>query len=181
MQKKRIRIGKYKTVFKGKILEVQRAEVIYSNGRKTTFERAIRPASVSVLAIDGQKRILLTREYRHKHNGYLWNLPGGRTDKGETPKAAAQRELREEAGIQAKRLTLFHFNDMSQTLEWKRYMFLATGLSPAPLNADEDEDITIVPMTLNKAMTLIRAGKIENETIAYVVSKLYYNRKKFGI
>lgn len=174
IMKKRVKIGKYKTVFRGVIFSVKQARAIFPSGQVKIFEQAVRPPSVSILAIDDKGRLLLTREYRAKYKRYLWRLPAGRVNKGEAPIKAAQRELREEAGARAKKLKLFHLTDMGQSLEWKRYTYLATGLVPAPLPSDEDEDIKIVPVSLTKAMELVKKGKIENETMAYLLFKLYH-------
>lgn len=171
--KKRVKVGKYKTVFKGVIYEIKQAKAVFPSGVVKTFEQAVRPPSVSILAIDDKGRLLLTREYRVKYKRYLWRLPAGRVDKGEPPIKAAQRELREEAGVKAKKLKLFHVTDMGQSLEWKRYTYLATGLSTDPLTGDEDEDITVVPVTLSKAMQLVKSRQIENEAMAYLIFKLY--------
>lgn len=170
--KKRIKIGKYKTVFRGVIFEIKQAKAIFPSGAVKTFEQAIRPPSVTIIALDKQGRILLTREYRPKYKRYLWRLPAGRVDKGEDPKKAAQRELREEIGYRASKLNLFHKTDMGQSLDWTRYTYLATGLIWAPLEGDEDEDITVVPIKIIDALEMVKKGKIENEAMAYLIIKL---------
>jgi 8-oxo-dGTP pyrophosphatase MutT (NUDIX family) len=179
--KKRVKVGKYKTVFRGVTFEVKQAKAVFHSGKVKTFERAYRQPSVAVLAIDGKGRLLLNREYRTKYGGYRWRLFAGKVNKGEKPIVAAQRELREEAGVRAKKLKLFHVADSGQSLEWKRYTYVATGLTPAPLKGDEDEDITVVPASLNDAMKMVRAGKLENEFLSYLIFRLYNERKKWKI
>jgi ADP-ribose pyrophosphatase len=179
--KKRVKIGKYKTVFKGVIFEVKQAKAIFPSGQIKTFEQAERPSSVSILAIDDKGRLLLNREYRPKYKKYLWRLPSGRANKGELPIKAAQRELREETGLQAGYLKLFHFSDMSQSLIWKRYTYIAKKLTVAPLKMDEDEDITIVSVSLTKALQMVKNDEIKNEGMAYIIFKLYNQRKKLGL
>lgn len=179
--RKRVEVGKYKTVFKGVIFDIRQAKATLPSGKVKTFEQAVRPPSVSVLAIDNQGRLLLTREYRPKYKRYLWRLPAGGVEKGEKPIDAAQRELREEIGLKAGKLRLFNLTDMGQSLEWKRYTYLATNLSSAPLQGEEDEDIRVIPMPLSKAMQLVKEDKIENGTMAYLISKLYFQRKKWNI
>lgn len=181
MRKKRVKVGKYRTVFRGLIYEIKQAKAVLPSGEVKTYERAHRQPSVNVLAIDSKSRLLLNREYRIKYGGYRWRLFAGRVERGERPIAAAQRELREEAGVKAKKLKLFYIADSGQSLEWKKYTYIATGLSPAPLKKDEGEDITVVPTSLGKVMRMVRAGKIESEALAYLIFKLYNERKKWKI
>lgn len=179
MKSKPVKVSQYKTVWRGEIFTVQRARAVYPSGQTKMFERVIRPGSVIVLAIDKHKRLLLTREYRLKQKKYTWRVPTGRMNEGEKPTAAAQRELREEAGVRAGRLRLFRVSDPSQTLQWKRYTFVATDLAPAKLVGDEDEDIRVVPTPLSKVRQMVLAGKIENEVLESVLLKLCRERKKW--
>lgn len=151
---KRVKVGKYKTVFKGIIFEVQQAKATCPSGQVRTFEKIIRPPSVTILAIDSKGRLLLNKEYRLKFNRYMWCLPGGRVDEGEKPEEAAQRELQEETGYRAKSLKLFHLSDRGgQSMDWKIYAFLGKDLVKDPLENTEGEDIKkVMPAPLEKAM-----------------------------
>ncbi|HAJ43462.1 MAG TPA: 8-oxo-dGTP diphosphatase MutT [Alcanivorax sp.] len=59
------------------------------------------PEIVVVAAIirDRDNRLCLSRRPEHKHQGGLWEFPGGKVEPGETPEAALIRELEEELGI----------------------------------------------------------------------------------
>lgn len=54
---------------------------------------------VAAALFDGAGRVLMHRRPRHKHQGGLWEFPGGKVDFGEAPEAALARELAEELGI----------------------------------------------------------------------------------
>ena len=56
-----------------------------------------------MMPVDEEERILLVRQYRLPAQQYLWELPAGRVDPGETPLQAAKRELMEETGYRAKK------------------------------------------------------------------------------
>src|SRR5665213_295826 len=71
-------------------LEIKRA-IVHNGG------------SAVVMPVDKKNRILLVRQYRLPAQQYLWELPAGRLDPGETPLAAAKRELVEETGYRAKK------------------------------------------------------------------------------
>lgn len=171
--KPKLKIGKYKTVFRGKIFKIQQATATFASGKKKTFERILRPPFVMVLAFDEKQRLLLTREYHHILKKTVWNLPSGRGDKGKIIQQEAQRELREETGFKAKRMKLFYTVPKSQTSVWKKCAFLADDLVHSPLGGDEDEQIKVVSMSVEKAYALVLNGKIENELIAFVLLKLY--------
>jgi 8-oxo-dGTP diphosphatase len=55
---------------------------------------------VAVALIDAQGRVLLARRPEGKKMAGLWEFPGGKMEKGETPEAALARELHEELGIE---------------------------------------------------------------------------------
>lgn len=176
--KKRVRVGKYKTVFKGTIFDIQQAKAVFSNGKVKTFEKAIRLPTVILLAIDDKNRLLLAREYRINHKKYMLRLPAGRVDRGERPIDAAQRELQEETGFKAKKIKLFNHSLKGQSMEWEKYTYLATSLTRDRLHVDEDEDITIIPTSITKAFNMVLDGTIKDESMAYVIMKLYAQQKR---
>lgn len=51
---------------------------------------------------DGAGRVLIARRAAHRHQGGLWEFPGGKVEPGETVRAALDRELHEELGIQVR-------------------------------------------------------------------------------
>src|SRR5690242_16354439 len=86
--------------------------------------------SAVMMAVDARQRILLVRQYRLPAEKYLWELPAGRLDPGETPLQAAKRELAEETGYRArtwKKLVTF-FASPGYVQE-KMTIFQATNLT----------------------------------------------------
>src|SRR3712207_5384196 len=62
------------------------------------------PGSAVMMPVEGS-RILLVRQFRLPARKYMWEIPAGRLDPGESPLQAARRELREETGYRARRWT----------------------------------------------------------------------------
>lgn len=179
---KDIKFGKMHTAFTGKIFSIVHQEVTYKNGKKDFFEFAQRPASVTIIAFNNKKEILLTREYRGQSKTPVWFLPAGQVDKKELPKSAAQRELREETGYRAKKMKMWKHAPFGSTkMMWDIFIFIAHDLVPAPLAQDEGESIEVVFTPFKKAVQMAIDGTIQDEYIAYHILRLDYlmKHKKF--
>ena len=74
------------------------------DGRERAYPVLAVGVTVGVLGFTEPDRVVLVRQFRHLAGSHSWELPGGGAHAGETPDAAAQRELREEGGYRAERL-----------------------------------------------------------------------------
>ncbi|MGD0288379.1 MAG: NUDIX hydrolase [Candidatus Binataceae bacterium] len=126
------------------------------------------PGASAIVAIDANGAIFLLTQYRHAVGGWLKEIPAGCINAGETPRACAERELREEAGLIAGQwdqlgtiVTIPSFCDERITL------FLARDLAGADRELDHDEVINVEPVPLDEALMMIRRGEIfDAKTIA---------------
>ena len=113
--------------------------------------------TVGVVPFVDPERVLLVRQFRHLARGDSWELPGGGGLPGETPEAAAQRELREEGGYRAGRLTfLTRFLPSAAYLDETAHCFIGEELVADPLAFDDDEffERRVVPFREAVAMAL---------------------------
>lgn len=146
------------------------------------IKRAIvqHPGSAVVMPVDERKRILLVRQYRLPARQYLWELPAGRIDAGETPLQAARRELGEETGYRAKKWEkLAVFYPSPGFLAEKMTIFLATGLTAGEQTPMEDERIQIEWFPAHEIDRLIEKGKVidAKTQIGFLKWKRYFKRK----
>jgi ADP-ribose pyrophosphatase len=163
------------TIYNGPVFGIRRDEVIEPSGVRAIREVITHPGSVVVLPVLPDGRILLIRQYRHATRQYLWELVAGRMDPGETPKAAAARELIEETGYRAKRLRVFlEVFPTPGFLEEKMFLLLAEGLTAGQAEPEEDEKIISRAYKRKELEEMIRSGKLRDAKS--IAGLLYYFR-----
>ena len=152
-----------KVVYQGRILDLRVDTVRLPGGRLTTREIAEHSDSVCMVPLDSQGNVLLVRQYRKSVESDLLEVPAGGIEENEAPEAAALRELQEEVGHTAGKIK--HLAGFWVSPGWCTefmHAYLATELTPAKLDADLDEDITVVRIPLAQTMDLITEGKIQD-------------------
>jgi ADP-ribose pyrophosphatase len=134
------------------------------------IDRAIiqHAGSSVVMPVDARGRVLLARQYRLPARDYLWEIPAGRMDAGETPLKAAKRELKEETGLSAKKWTkLFSLYMSPGFLAEKMHIYVAQELKEGKTSFMEDERIEVKWFAAKEMNEMIKSGKIiDGKTIA---------------
>ena len=119
--------------------------------------------SAVMMPVDEKGRILLVKQYRLPARQYLWELPAGRMDPGETPLKAAKRELEEETGLKAKKWTkLAFFYPSPGFLAENMTIFVAEELKQGEAKPMEDERIETRWFTAKEIDSWISEGKIQD-------------------
>ena len=119
--------------------------------------------SAVMMPVDDRGRILLVKQYRLPARQYLWELPAGRMDPGETPLQAARRELEEETGLKAKTWTkLAFFYPSPGYVGETMTIFLAEDLKQGEAKPMEDERIETRWFKPKELDALIATGKIQD-------------------
>ncbi|MBM3896300.1 MAG: NUDIX hydrolase [Thaumarchaeota archaeon] len=166
---------KKKKIFEGKILSLSLYDITI-NGRKVKREVVEHRGAAAILAFEG-KKVLLVKQHRFPL-GYVLEIPAGTLEKGERPRACAFREIQEETGYKAKKMTRFltYYPSVGYNTE-AIHCFVATGLTKiGELKLDYDEVMSVVKMDFSKLVSMIKAGKIiDSKTIC---AALTYAAKK---
>ncbi|GBR74371.1 ADP-ribose pyrophosphatase [Candidatus Termititenax aidoneus] len=157
-----------KPVYSCRIFDLYEDEVTLPNGRKITQIRIDHQPSVAIVALNAEKEVLLISQYRSAIQADLLEIPAGSIDHGEeSPEAAARRELAEETGFGAEKLTLlFEGYSLPGYCNEYMYYYLAENLFPQKLPGDDDECITVKPTSLADTLRLLRGGKITDAKTA---------------
>lgn len=172
----RARFSKPRVVFRGLFCAIEHRLARYPDGATKVFERIRRIPSVAVIPIDARGRVLLIREFREASGHWRLTVPGGRVDRERSPKQAAQRELREEAGVRARSLRLLSKSTSRGYLYWPWYVYVARDLVHDPLPQDQGEEITLVPTSLARAYRLALNGDIELTNVALAIIRLWHEK-----
>jgi len=168
---------KKKNIYKGKIVGLD----IYNltiEGRKVRREIIEHPGAAAMLAFDEKGKVILVKQHRFPH-GYVLEIPAGTLEKGEKPKQCAFREIQEETGYKAKKMTplITYYPSIGYNTE-AIHCFVASGLKKiGDIDPDNDEFITVVKMDMKRLLRMIRTGKIQDsKTICAVLT--YAAKKK---
>ena len=155
-----------KVVFEGPLFRILHDKIVEPGGRTNERDVIRHNGSVVILALDHSKNkrdpwIVMERQYRHAANQFLWELPAGKLDAGETPLAGAQRELAEETGYRAKKWRpLVEYYASPGFLGESMKVFLAEGLEPGEARPEEDEEIELRLVKMSEVLKMIEKGAI---------------------
>ena len=139
-----------------------------ADGSRATRDIAGHPGAVAILAIDGEDRVLLVRQYRVAVGELLLEIPAGTLDIAddgtvEDPDLAARRELEEETGMRAgawRKVARF-YTAPGFTSELM-HLYLATALTSADvdrLGPDDDEHLLLETMPVRDAVAAAERGE----------------------
>ena len=145
--------------FDGAWVHVRVDEVRLPSGRLTTREVVEHPGAVAVVGVTTGQQVLLLRQSHHPIGQTLLGLPAGTLEPGETPEACARRELIEETGYRAGRLTELasYYTSPGYTNE-RLTLFRADDCVPAGGAIDPDELIALAVTPLSEIPPLVASG-----------------------
>ena len=95
--------------YDGRLLKVDVDTLRAPNGNQLELEIIRHPGASAVVPLLSDSdapdpTVLLIRQFRHAAGGFIWEIPAGVLEPGETPERCARRELEEETGATAERI-----------------------------------------------------------------------------
>lgn len=150
--------------------DTELVDLEFSNGERRVYHRlrASGHGAVIIVPMRDAETVILAREYAVGVERYLLGLPKGRLEPGESPAEGANRELKEELGFGARRLTVLHELSLSPAyMTYQAHVVLAQDLYPERLEGDEPEELEMVPWKLADLHQLIARDDVsEGRSIA---------------
>ena len=150
----------------------------YESTEQTYY--SIKPSDyVAILARTPEDKIIIVRQYRPAIEDYVYELPSGHMEKGETPEQAIIRELKEETNCTARKVILLgeNYPDTGR-LENRQWAFYSDDIEVGEFApASENEGIEVSSVSIKKLFDMINEGRFKHSldlsVIALAMSKQY--------
>ena len=163
-----------KLIYDGKILRLHVDTVELPNGKQGLREVADHPGGVAIVAIDNQGNLLTVKQYRYVFSRVVEEIPAGKLERGEDPRDAALRELKEETGATPER-----FTDLGKLIVSPGaygevlYLYLAEGLDMGETSPDEDEFLDVIRTPFDEMVRRVLAGELSDAKTVAGILKVY--------
>ena len=158
-------------IFDGDVLHIYKDTVRLPNGKTSTREYTVHHGAVCILPLLENGDVLLEHQFRYPMGRELLEIPAGKLEPGEDPRAAAIRELEEECGLTADRVVDLHpvYPSVGYDTE-VIHMYLATGLHETKCHPDEDEFLDRLSYPLDTLVEMVMNGEIcDAKTVAGIL------------
>ena len=151
------------TVFQGRVFTVRRHTLVEPGGVQVIREIIHHNGSAVILPRLSDGRIVLIRQFRLAARDFLWELPAGSIDAGETARQTARRELEEETGYRSSQWRkLVEFYPTPGFLDERMTLFLAENVRPGTPRPEADERISVRSFAMAELLRMISTGKIRD-------------------
>jgi ADP-ribose pyrophosphatase len=164
--------------YEGRLISVKSERIKDEQNHIHHYDIVLHPGAVVMIPIHENGSIHLVKQWRRAAGDILVELPAGTLEKNEPPLQCAQRELQEEIGYKAKKMTcLGGFFTAPGFCNEYLHLFLAEDLIPSVLPGDDHEKIDPCLLSLEESLEWIETGRIRDaKTICGVYRYLRWIR-----
>lgn len=152
-----------RVIYRGRKIDLALQSVRLADGSSSEREVVVHRGAVALVPMVDRDHVCLVENGRHAVNRTLLEVPAGTLDEGEAPDVTAVRELREETGYVAGRVTKVGEWWVSPGVMTERmYLYLCEDLTPGPTEHQPDERLKPVVVPWSEALARVRDGRIED-------------------
>lgn len=154
-------------LYEGKILNLRVDTVELPDKKYSKREIIEHPGGVAIIPITDNNSLILVKQYRKAAEDFLYELPAGKLELNEEPRETAIRELREETGYEAGKLTyLWEFYTSPGYCNEKIHLFLGENLVEVDAEPEPGEFIEKLEVPIEDLMKMVQRGEIiDSKTI----------------
>lgn len=166
-------------IFDGHVFNVRRDRVRLEDGRIAELDIVEHRGSAAILALTAGGELLLVRQYRHPAGRFLWELPAGVIEPGESVIQGALRELAEETGFRADRSReLGGCYPTPGYCDEILHFVLVEELTAGTTDFDPDEQITVTAFSPQDLAGLMARGQIADAKTLLAIAWLQGDRSQ---
>ncbi len=145
-------------------LRVIEDQVVRPDGADGIYSYIETRVAVAAVALTPANEVYLVGQYRYPTQHYSWELVEGGAEPDEAPLTCIQRELREEAGLRARKWSpLGNEIHFSNCISAERgYIFLAEELEETQSAPDATEVLEVRVVPLDDALEMVYQGEIQD-------------------
>ncbi|MBS1808321.1 MAG: NUDIX hydrolase [Acidobacteria bacterium] len=148
-------------VYENPWIRVREDQVLRPDGQPGIYGVIEYHGCVGVLPIDADGNVHLVGQFRYVLNQYSWEIPEGGCHVGEDPFTAAQRELREELGLEAGKLELLGRSHLSNSVsDEEAFYYVATDLVQGEAAPEGTEQLERRIVTFDEALQMVLNSEI---------------------
>lgn len=161
-------------------IRVEEHRVINPSGGESLYGKVcFKNCAVGILALDDDLNLYLVGQHRYTLDAYSWELPMGGAPGDEEPLAAAQRELREETGIEAERWSeIMRVHTSNCITDELGIVYLARSLRFGTPELEPTEDLAVKRLPLAEALNWVLDGQITDAISAAGILRLCVERER---
>ncbi len=159
----KFKVVKSDILFRGKVFDLKVDEIEYdSTGNHGRREIAVHPGGAVVVALTRENKIVFVRQFRYPFQEWVIELPAGKLDDDEDPQTCATRELTEETGYRADKITkLGHIYTTPGFCNEILHIYLAENLTAGKHNREEGEEgMQVLEYSIDEIKDKIASGEL---------------------
>ena len=166
------------TKFSGRLLGLRVDTVELPHGKKTTREVVEHPGAVAVVAITKDQELVLVRQFRKPAEQIMLEIPAGCIKKGESGSDCARRELEEETGFYARKISKAWSGFATPGYSDEVIQFyIAEDMNRLQARPDEDELVEVELVDIEACLDMLKRGKINDlkTMLGILLANMYFN------